>query len=98
MDMNDVIESIISQNADQAQESELVSIDQTLPKHIYIIPIRYRPIFPGIITPLIISQGRFSDSIDRVLNSTRAWFCCAKMKSTTSNTATFTLSAPPPKF
>ena len=46
-------------------ENELVSIDQTLPGRLYIIPIRYRPIFPGIVTPLIISQGRFTDAIDR---------------------------------
>jgi ATP-dependent Lon protease len=53
-------------------EKELVSIDQLLPKQLYIIPIRYRPIFPGIITPLIISKGRFAESIDQVLNNTRA--------------------------
>lgn len=53
-------------------EKELVSIDQVLPHQLYIIPIRYRPIFPGIITPLIISKGRFAESIDQVLNNTRA--------------------------
>ncbi len=52
-------------------ENELVSIDQTLPGRLYIIPIRYRPIFPGIVTPLIISQGRFTDAIDRVIDESR---------------------------
>jgi ATP-dependent Lon protease len=52
-------------------EKELISIDQVLPDTLYIIPIRYRPIFPGIITPLIISQGRFSDVVDRVINESR---------------------------
>ncbi|HOO70155.1 MAG TPA: endopeptidase La [Spirochaetota bacterium] len=52
-------------------EKELISIDQVLPDTLYIIPIRYRPIFPGIITPLIISQGRFSDVVDRVINQSR---------------------------
>jgi len=52
-------------------ERELISIDQVLPETLYIIPIRYRPIFPGIITPLIISQGRFSDVVDRVINESR---------------------------
>ena len=52
-------------------EKELISIDQVLPETLYIIPIRYRPIFPGIITPLIISQGRFSDVVDRVINQSR---------------------------
>ena len=52
-------------------ESELIAVDKTLPSRLYIIPIRYRPIFPGIITPLIISQGRFADVIDKVINESR---------------------------
>ena len=52
-------------------ESDLIAIDHILPSQLYLIPIRYRPIFPGIVTPLIISQGRFSEAIDRVLGSTR---------------------------
>ena len=52
-------------------ESDLISIDHVLPGQLYIIPIRFRPIFPGIVTPLIISQGRFAESIDKVINTTR---------------------------
>ncbi len=52
-------------------ESELASIDQSLPDQLYIIPIRYRPVFPGIVTPLVISQGRFCDAIDRVIKNSR---------------------------
>ncbi|MCP4138655.1 MAG: endopeptidase La [bacterium] len=52
-------------------ESDLISIDHILPTRIHIIPIRYRPIFPGIVTPLIISQGRFTEAIDKVLNESR---------------------------
>jgi ATP-dependent Lon protease len=51
--------------------SDLVSIDHILPSQLYIIPIRYRPIFPGIVTPLIISQGKFAEAIDKVIDSTR---------------------------
>ncbi|MDR3238158.1 MAG: endopeptidase La [Spirochaetia bacterium] len=52
-------------------ENELISIDKTMPAKLYIIPIRYRPIFPGIVTPLIISQGRFADAIERVIKESR---------------------------
>ena len=51
--------------------SDLVSIDHILPTQLHIIPIRYRPIFPGIVTPLIISQGKFSEAIDKVIDTTR---------------------------
>ncbi|OHD67817.1 MAG: endopeptidase La [Spirochaetes bacterium RBG_16_49_21] len=46
-------------------------MDQPLPGKLYIIPIRYRPMFPGIITPLIISHGRFAEVIDRVASDSR---------------------------
>jgi len=52
-------------------ENDLVSIDSVLPKQLYIIPIRYRPIFPGIITPLIISKGKFAEAVDKSLLATR---------------------------
>ncbi len=51
--------------------SDLISIDHILPAQLHIIPIRYRPIFPGIVTPLIISQGKLTDAIDKVIDSTR---------------------------
>lgn len=53
-------------------DSDLVTLDQVMPKQLYIIPIRYRPIFPGIITPLIISKGRFAEAIDKVIGSSRS--------------------------
>lgn len=52
-------------------EGDLISLDHVLPEQLYLIPIRYRPIFPGIVTPLIISHGRFTKIIDRVLNESR---------------------------
>ena len=55
----------------QIFESDLISIDQVLPQQLYLIPIRYRPIFPGIVTPLIISHGRFSEAIDMVIGGSR---------------------------
>lgn len=52
-------------------DGDLLSLDQPLPSKIYLIPIRYRPIFPGIITPLIVSQGRFTDVIEKVIHDSR---------------------------
>ncbi|MBN1534416.1 MAG: endopeptidase La [Spirochaetes bacterium] len=46
-------------------------MDQILPGQLFIIPIRYRPIFPGIVTPLIISQGKYSGVIDKVIKESR---------------------------
>ncbi len=70
------IDDIMSEGGDFAIDTEilegdLVALDQVLPDQLYLIPIRYRPIFPGIVTPLIISQGRFTRVIDKVLNDSR---------------------------
>ncbi|HOP28800.1 MAG TPA: endopeptidase La [Spirochaetota bacterium] len=70
------IDDIMSEGGDfsidaEILEGDLLAIDHVLPDQLYLIPIRYRPIFPGIVTPLIISQGRFTRVIDKVLNDSR---------------------------
>ncbi len=52
--------------------SDLSKIDTAMPSTIHIIPVRYKPIFPGIITPLIIAKPRFMHSIDDALNISRS--------------------------
>ncbi|MDY6968098.1 MAG: endopeptidase La [Spirochaetota bacterium] len=52
-------------------DNDILSIDSFLPEELHIIPIRYRPIFPGIVTPLIIAPGNFSEAIEIVCNTTR---------------------------
>ncbi len=68
MTPDEIFESDIQIETD-ILESDLISIDQVLPSQLYIIPIRFRPIFPGIVTPLIISAGRFAESIEKILSS-----------------------------
>lgn len=70
MNIDDIFDQDIQIEAD-ILESNLIAIDQVLPGQLYLIPIRFRPIFPGIVTPLIISQGRFSETIDKVIASSR---------------------------
>jgi len=52
-------------------DGDLISIDHVLPDQLFLVPIRYRPIFPGIVTPLIISQGKFTKVIDKVIEESR---------------------------
>jgi len=51
-------------------EQVIVTIDQLLPDEIHIIPIRYRPVFPGMVTPLVISQGKLTEKLEEILKST----------------------------
>lgn len=44
--------------------TKLARLEDTLPKQIFLLPIKVRPVFPGIITPLIVPQGRFIPSIE----------------------------------
>ncbi len=44
--------------------TKLARLEDTLPKQIFLLPIKVRPVFPGIITPLIVPAGRFIPSIE----------------------------------
>ncbi len=73
MDIDDILNDSGDFSLDaEILEGDFAALDQVLPEQLYIIPIRYRPIFPGIVTPLIISQGRFTRVIDNALNESRA--------------------------
>lgn len=54
----------MDQNDSWESPTKLVRIEDALPKHIFLLPIKVRPVFPGIITPLIVPPGRFIPSIE----------------------------------
>jgi len=45
----------------------LVSLDKVLPAKVHIIPMKMRPVFPGIFMPLIIGGDKYIKTVDRVL-------------------------------
>jgi ATP-dependent Lon protease len=54
----------LDQNDSWESPTKLVRIEDALPKQIFLLPIKVRPVFPGIITPLIVPPGRFISAID----------------------------------
>jgi ATP-dependent Lon protease len=54
----------LDQNDSWENPTKLVRIEDALPKQIFLLPIKVRPVFPGIITPLIVPPGRFIASIE----------------------------------
>ena len=74
MDFDDIILDKNDISIDtELLESDLVAIDQVLPSKLYIIPIRYRPIFPGIKTRAVCKPeplGRIGPSKRRLPVST----------------------------
>lgn len=49
--------------------TKLARMEDSLPKQIFLLPIKLRPVFPGIITPLIVPAGRFIASIEESLKT-----------------------------
>ncbi len=41
------------------------NLGEELPDFLPLIPIKYRPLFPGVIAPIIVQHGIFSNTIDR---------------------------------
>ena len=54
----------MDQNESWESPTKLVRIEDALPKQIFLLPIKVRPVFPGIITPLIVPPGRFIPTIE----------------------------------
>ncbi len=54
----------------EKKSNVIVSIDQILPPELFIIPLRYRPVFPGMVTPLVLSPGALVDSIEEISRKT----------------------------
>ncbi|MCC5814933.1 MAG: endopeptidase La [Leptospira sp.] len=50
---------------------QLVALEDILPQELFLIPLKARPVFPGIITPLVIPAGRFVPSIEESLQRDR---------------------------
>jgi len=51
-------------------EQVLVTVDQILPEKLHIIPLRSRPVFPGMVTPLVISSGDLTEQLEQILKNT----------------------------
>ena len=52
---------------DFVDEKTLVSVDTVLPPKLSIIPIRTRPVFPGILMPMVIGGEKYIKTVENVL-------------------------------
>lgn len=49
------------------EENSIVPLDLILPPELFLVPIKSRPVFPGIITPLIVPNGKFAKAVEQSL-------------------------------
>jgi ATP-dependent Lon protease len=54
---------------DTSEAATLVSLDQVLPPRIHIIPMKTRPVFPGIFMPLVIGGDKYIRTVEEVQGS-----------------------------
>jgi ATP-dependent Lon protease len=45
----------------------IVPADQTLPARLFVIPLRGKPIFPGILTPLMLPSAQEADTVEKAI-------------------------------
>jgi ATP-dependent Lon protease len=48
-------------------DHHIIPADQILPPRLYVIPIRGRPIFPGILTPLMLPSAAEADTVEKAI-------------------------------
>lgn len=46
------------------EENSIIPLDSILPPELFLVPIKSRPVFPGIITPLIVPNGKFAKAVE----------------------------------
>ena len=51
------------------EEKTLVSMDKILPQKLYIVPMKSRPIFPGIFMPLIIGGEKYIKTVEKSMET-----------------------------
>ena len=50
----------------------IVPADQILPARLFVVPLRGKPIFPGILTPLMLPSAREADTVEKAIAADRA--------------------------
>jgi ATP-dependent Lon protease len=48
-------------------DHHIVPADQILPARLFLIPLRGKPIFPGILTPLMLPSAREADTVEKAI-------------------------------
>lgn len=56
----------ILNHLNMSNDNVIVSVDQLLPDDLFIIPVKFRPVFPGMVTPLVISPGSLAESTENI--------------------------------
>ena len=46
------------------KQNLIVKVDEILPERVPVVPIRHRPVFPGMITPLVLPGGKIGESFE----------------------------------
>lgn len=49
-------------------KAELVPVSDLLPPHLFLLPVTQTSLFPGMIVPLVIPEGRLSQMVEHVLS------------------------------
>ena len=52
-----------------AEENLIVAVDQILPEKIFVVPLKYRPVYPGMVTPLVVPPGPLAESLEKVIDN-----------------------------
>ncbi|MEW6055408.1 MAG: endopeptidase La [Bdellovibrionota bacterium] len=56
-----------SNEAPVLSNSELVAADALLPQTLFVIPIQTSPVFPGMVTPLVLSKAKLVETVEHAL-------------------------------
>ena len=51
----------------ELDEMKMIAADDLLPNKLFILPLKMRPIFPGLVAPILVMEDRLKDMVDDIL-------------------------------
>ncbi len=64
---NDDIEQSAAVEHTKGPEKKIVAVDDLLPRKLFVFPLRMRPIFPGIVAPVLVTDEPLKNMINDVM-------------------------------
>ena len=53
------------------EKKKIVAVDEVLPQKLFILPLRMRPIFPGIVAPILVTDDEMKKMVDFAYDGSR---------------------------
>ncbi|MFM8313892.1 MAG: hypothetical protein ACKOA8_06370, partial [Deltaproteobacteria bacterium] len=59
--------AVVAEPPTSAGSQSLVSVDELLPTNLFLLPVAHTTLFPGMMVPLILPEGKLTKTLEKVM-------------------------------